>query len=318
MGWSVVVFTSSHRQVAVYGRIMTLRVLILIAVLAGGIAHTAEDSKDPVPEHTNGLGMRFVPVPGTNVQFSVYETRVKDFRVFVRESGYAQMRETSDSDTRMWSMDNDGIKQRGHSWEDPGFPQTEEHPVVGVSWRDAKDFCDWLTLRERMAGRLPADWEYRLPTDHEWSVAVGLDEDPKRTPEENDERIKGKFPWGAWPEGQPLPWGAGNYAGSEAKNGHWPPNFTVMEGYGDGFPRTAPVGSFTPNRFGIYDLGGNVWEWCEDRYDPRFKNRVLRGAAWPDGGRGGLLSSIRVIAQPGLRFDDRGFRCVAGPAAPRR
>ena len=104
---------------------------------------------------------------------------MKDFRTFVEETGYVHMRETEDEDSRMWSMDRDGEKQRGHSWEDPGFDQTDDHPVVGVSWYDAKAFCEWLTLRERAAGRLPPDREYRLPTDHEWSVAVGLDEAPR-------------------------------------------------------------------------------------------------------------------------------------------
>jgi hypothetical protein len=68
--------------------------------------------------------------------------------------------------------------------EDPGFEQTQtdDDPVVGVSWYDAKAFCEWLTLRERAAGRLPPDREYRLPTDNEWSVAVGLNEDPAKSP----------------------------------------------------------------------------------------------------------------------------------------
>ena len=57
--------------------------------------------------YTNGLGMRFVPLPGTQVLFSKYETRVKDFRAFVEETGYVHMRETEDEDSRMWSMDRD-------------------------------------------------------------------------------------------------------------------------------------------------------------------------------------------------------------------
>jgi len=99
--------------------------------------------------HTNGLGMRFVPVPGTTVQFSVYETRVKDFRVFVRETGYVHMRETADPLSRMWSLDRDGNKQRGHSWENPGFAQTDDHPVVGVNWYDAKAFSGCWHWRRR-------------------------------------------------------------------------------------------------------------------------------------------------------------------------
>jgi formylglycine-generating enzyme required for sulfatase activity len=292
---------------------------LLIAVLVGVLGRSAVNPAgfDPAGSFTNGLGMRFVPVPGTKVEFSVYQTRVKDFRTFVRETGYVHMRETSDPDSRMWSLDRDGQKQRGHSWEDPGFAQTEDDPVVGVSWNDAKAFCEWLTLRERAAGRLPADREYRLPTDHEWSVAVGLEaEDPAKTPEEKDGKIKDKYPWGEWPEGKPPPAGAGNLAGEEANDGHWPGKYHTIAGYNDGYSRTAPVGSFKPNRHGLFDLGSNVSEWCEDEYRPGSGTRVLRGASWDINARVTLLSSYRFNAQPGYRNVYNGFRCVVGSFSP--
>lgn len=197
-------------------------ILLLLSVLAAAVACAGENPPPPGASAllTNGLGMRFVPIKGSNALLSIYQTRVKDYRVFIRESGYVHMRETTGSHSRMWSLDHDGNKQRGHSWENPGFAQTEDHPVVGVSWYDAKAFCEWLTARERAAGRLPANREYRLPTDAEWSVAVGLDEeDPKKTPEEKDSQIKDKYPWGT---DYPPPAQAGNYAGTEANDGHWP------------------------------------------------------------------------------------------------
>ena len=297
---------------------MRSHLLLMGALLASLPPRSAGQARafDPAQPHINELGMRFVPVAGTKVQFSIYETRVKDFRVFIRESGYVHMRETADSESRMWSLDKDGNKQRGHSWEKPGFPQTEEHPVVGVSWHDAKAFCEWLTVRERAASRLPAGWEYRLPTDHEWSVAVGLKEDEKETPEEKDAGIKDRYPWGGWPEGNPPPAGAGNYAGTEANDGHRPMNFGTIESYRDGHARTAPVGSFKPNELGIYDLGGNVWEWCEDAYRPDAGTRVLRGASWTDDDRDDLLSSDRHYVHPANRNGNYGFRCVVGSSSP--
>jgi parvulin-like peptidyl-prolyl isomerase/formylglycine-generating enzyme required for sulfatase activity len=278
------------------------------------LPRSGQDSFDP-SSHTNGLSMRFVPVPGTQVLFSVYEIRVKDFRRFVEETGYVHMRETEDDDSRMWSLDRDGIKQRGRLWDEPGFPQTDDHPVVGVTWYDANAFCEWLTLREQSVGRLPSDWEYRLPSDHEWSVAAGLTEDPSRTAQEEDGRIKDAYPWGEWPQGGPPPPGSGNYAGAEADDFHWPGQFGVIEGYNDGYARTAPVGSFRPNRFGLCDMGGNVLEWCEDEYFSGAGSRVLRGASWLADGRDSLLSSNRVSAYPGLRYDFVGFRCVIGPSS---
>lgn len=274
---------------------------------------------EPPKPFTNGLSMTFVPVTGTATLFSIYETRVKDFRAFVRETGYVHMRENKDED-RMWSFDSDVSKQRGYSWEDPGFAQTDDHPVVGVSWNDAKAFCKWMTVRERAAGRLPSNWEYRLPSDHEWSLAAGLDgEDPETTAQQFDWTEKVKIHWGRWPEArqQPAPpKDAGKDAGNEAANAGWLKAFTTVPGYRDGFARTVAVGSFPPNQFGIFELGGNAWEWCEDTYASPAPARVLRGAAWLYYLRPRLLSSHRFHVHPSHRNTNIGFRCVVAAPAP--
>ena len=72
---------------------------------------------------------------------------------------------------------------------------------------------------------------------------------------------------------------------------------------------TAAVGSFRPNGLGIYDLGGNVWEWCQDKYEPRSALRVLRGGSWDCSGRGDLLSSNRCGRRVNL-LESVGFRVV--------
>ena len=89
----------------------------------------------------------------------------------------------------------DGWKRRGATWKEPGFKQGPTNPVVGVSWDDVKAFCEWLTKRERGSGALPKSMNYRLPTDIEWSVAVGLDSEPGNTPEEKSSKIN-LYPWG--------------------------------------------------------------------------------------------------------------------------
>jgi TIR domain/Sulfatase-modifying factor enzyme 1 len=96
----------------------------------------------------NSLGMKFVPVAGTQVFFSVWDTRVQDFEAFVGETDY-------DATGGMYSLGKDGWKRRGATWREPGFSQEPTHPVVGVSWNDAKKFCEWLTGREQGSGMLP-------------------------------------------------------------------------------------------------------------------------------------------------------------------
>ncbi len=109
-----------------------------------------------------------------------------------------------------------------------------------MSWDDAKAFCQWLTKKEWNEGKLRASQGYRLPTDVEWSLVVGLPKESGATPPDKDSRIKGVYPWGnQWPP----PKGAGNYN----------PELAV-----DSFEKTAPVGSFAANRYGLHDLGGNV------------------------------------------------------------
>ena len=246
--------------------------------------------------------MEFVPVPGTEVLFSVWETRLRDFEAFVEATGY-------DATEGAWTLGSDGWKQRGGSWKDPGFYQVGVHPVVCISWEDAKAFCKWLTDKERKAGFIGPRRQYRLPTDYEWSCAVGIGdrENSGQTPDEMNWKIRNVYPWG---NDLPPPVGAGNYAGTEAKTKDWPPGLLIITGYDDGYARTSPVGSFASNDFGINDLGGNVWEWCVDKYSTSNDRRVLRGASWVNGHTNSLLSSARAYDAPCKRRADYGFRCV--------
>jgi hypothetical protein len=188
-----------------------------------------------------------------------------------------------------------------------------------VSWDDAQAFCAWLTEHERKAGRLGGQttWVYRLPSDHEWSCAVeiGAREDAAKMPNEKGGKISDIFPWGTeWPP----PKGAGNYAGEEVQPTVAAGKYSttvkgVIEGYNDGFVNTSPVGSFPANRFGLYDVGGNVWQWCEDWYDKEQNERVQRGPSWAHYDRRNLLSSHRHHRVPANRSNTDGFRCVLAP-----
>ena len=243
----------------------------------------------------NSLDMRYVPVG--DVHFATTETRVKDFAAFVQATGY-------DAEGGMYSLQKNGFKQHGHSWKNPGFPQSPEHPVVGISWDDAKYFCEWLTRKERSEGALTAVQVYRLPTDREWSDAAGFVNEVGATPEERSERVKA-FAWGA---GR-LRSNAVNFAGSEAKPGA-PAGWMTIPGYQDAAPRTSIAPSYGPNARGIYDLGGNVWEWCQDRFNKSKNWRVLRGGSWTTSRPQEFSLSFRRGYDPSFRHDDIGFRCV--------
>ncbi|MFK5922476.1 MAG: SUMF1/EgtB/PvdO family nonheme iron enzyme [Verrucomicrobiota bacterium] len=217
-------------------------------------------------EFTNHLGMKFVQIDSVSPLFSIWETRVADFRAFLAVSG----RRTKQV----------YFKQRG------------DHPVVNVSWEDAIAFCSWLTRKELQSGVLPEGCRYRLPTSEEWSLAVGMPppEDPLK--QLSVDTSASGYPWGAeWPPQK----GAGNYH----------PDLAV-----DTFQATAPVGSFTANQFGLYDLGGNVWEWCQDQYGNSVDFRTLRGASWRMRSAGDLLSGFTIGNITSLRLETYGFRVV--------
>jgi hypothetical protein len=239
----------------------------------------------------NSLGMKFVPVPiidgptgGQRVLFSVWETRRQDYEAFASESGL--------------------------KWEKGKDPS---NPVATTQWDEAQAFCEWLTNRERKAGKLAANETYRLPSDHEWSCAVGIgeQEDAAKTPNEKDSKIPDLYPWGsAWPP----PAGAENYSGKEMEPALAAGKFNwvkgTISGYQDGFLETAPVGSFAANRFGLYDLGGNLFEWCEDWYDSTQTARTLRGGCWETDNASSALSAKRKHFAPTVVYASVGFRVV--------
>ncbi len=138
---------------------------------------------------TNSFGMTFVSIPGTKVLFCIWDVRVQDYQKYA-----------------------DGNAVVDDKWIAPGFKQSGTHPVVNVNWYDAKSFYKWLTLTEHTSGILPANKEYRLPTDEEWSIAVGIGErEDSGAPRDKNGKLMSVWPWGkAWPP----PKGTGNYAQS--------------------------------------------------------------------------------------------------------
>lgn len=237
---------------------------------------------------TNSLGMKFVPLG--KIRMSIWETRVQDYETFCSSTG--------------------------HRCDPPDFSQGPTHPIVKVNWFDAAAFCKWLTDKEHEENVLEERQSYRLPTDLEWSAGAGLPNEGGTTPEARDGKIRNEFPWGKqWPP----PAGIGNYADKSAKRARG----AVLENYNDGFAQTAPAGSFKANGLGIFDLGGNVWEWCAEGYkgDVAGAGRdwgVLRGGSWATSNRTEMQSSYRNVVDRNERDVIYGFRCVlvAQPEQP--
>ncbi len=234
----------------------------------------------------NGLGQIFRPVDG--LQFCIWETRVRDYDEFLKAKGRTH---TTDID------------------------QTPEHPVVGVTRADAIAFCQWLTEKEIAEGRLEKTWAYRLPTDTEWSAAVGIRNERGSTPRQRNSVIKGVYPWGyKWP---PPP-KAGNFADRSAQGKFLldRPGDRLLPGR-DGFDFTAPVGLFDPGDTGLHDLAGNVWEWVADDFGEEADRTtnystfgVVRGGSWADYSKERLFSSFRNAVPVAQVESNTGFRIV--------
>lgn len=178
-------------------------------------------------------------------RIGAHEITVGQFRKFVEATGYKTSAETSGrGGSHFFPGEKHERQDVSLTWKNPGFEQADDHPVVQVSLRDAEAFCTWLSAREKA--------KYRLPTEAEWEYAsrggtdtllpggdfVGLLE---RTANVADRSYLGINPAADW-----------------------------TKSWEDGFGNTAPVGSLIPNGFGLYDMIGNVWEWCSDYYDPAY------------------------------------------------
>jgi len=234
--------------------------------------------------------------------FGRTEVTVGQFRRFVDESGYKTEPERDGKGG--WGYNPDTGKCEGrdvrYSWRNPGFAQTDAHPVVNVTWNDCNAFCEWLGRKENRTYRLPteAEWEYACRAGTTSRYATG--QDPAeliRQANVIDPKTQGEF-------------------------GHVQ---EISMRPDDKF--TLPVAGFAPNAWGLCDMHGNVWEWCSDWYgrdyyaksptdDPPGADsgirRVRRGGAWnsfPLYAR----ASFRNWNKPDTRCVNLGFRVVLMP-----
>lgn len=224
-------------------------------------------------------------------QFAIgkYEVTRREYATFVEATGRA-----GGDGCYIWTG-SEWKKEAGKSWRDSGFGQTNQDPVVCVSWDDAKAYVEWLS---KETGK-----PYRLPTEAEWEYVARA------------KTITARH------------WGEDASTGCSYENGA---DLTAKEKYldwtvaqcRDGYVTTAPVGSFKSNNFGLHDMLGNAMEWVEDCWNDSYKGAPTEGSAWTWGDcshrvlRGGswyniparVRSARRYSIKPWTRNSSLGFR----------
>lgn len=223
-----------------------------------------QEFRDETPQHLVEITHPFF--------MGATEVTVGEFRAFVEETNYVpdSMRDHEGG----WGYDKKSDRCIGRDpafhWNNTGYPQTDSHPVVNVSWQDCIAYCKWLSAKEKRLVRLPteAEWEYANRAGSTSTYSMG---DSAESVLENARTL------------EPNP-----------KINRLAIQNLKIKNLGDP-PFPVPVGSYQPNAFGLYDMHGNVWEWTSDWYSesyyassprrdptgpPQGEVKVRRGGAW--------------------------------------
>lgn len=241
------------------------------------------------------------------------EVTLGQFRQFVQQSGYVAESIADGTGGYGYNAQYDAANsQRGdafegrdmrYSWQNPGFAQTDAHPVLNVTWGDAQALAQWLGKIEGRSYRLPteAEWEYAARAGSSSRYHCG--DDPRCL-----QQVANTFDQAALP--------------------YWPQYAANALPADDGYAFTAPVARFAPNAFGLYDMHGNAWEWTQDLYAEDYYSKspvddpqgpveggvyVRRGGSWHSWSLY-ARSSYRNWNSPQTRYTLVGMRLVLDAA----
>jgi formylglycine-generating enzyme required for sulfatase activity len=215
----------------------------------------------------------------------VYPVTVGQFKAFVKATAYQTDAERGGGAHRRLP-DGKWTNDPNASWLNPGFDQTDDDPVVCVSWNDAQEFCKWLSAKDCR--------KYVLPSEAQWEYSCRAGSSAKYFSGTSDAQA-GDYFW---------------HSGNSGRKAH-------------------PVGQKKPNAWGLYDMGGNVRNWCQDIYNKDYYKvspkedpagpsdggtRVLRDGRWSNS-LSDCRSACRGSSVPSGRYDSYGFRVVLVPAS---
>src|SRR5450755_1684805 len=253
---------------------MSSRRILLMSCLAAALTASTVGAEPPKPRE-GPLGMKFVSLPkGTfymgwdGTKGSAKKTEIKeDFEIAIYTVTQGQWQEIMGNNPS-WSSRDGGGKDKVKDIKDEDLKQ---FPVELVSWNDAQEFIKKLNEKDKGKG-----WTYRLPSEAEWEYAcrggATSEEEcsyhfyfakPTNDLSSKEANFQGDFPFGKADKGPYL-------------------------------DRTTKVGSYAPNKLGLYDMHGNVWQWCEDLWEKGGSARVYRGGGW-----GGIGISCRAADRNG-------------------
>ncbi len=234
------------------------------------------------------------PARITGFWMGKFEVTVGQFRQFTAKTGYVTTAEENGTGWGYNPISGNWGEQKGMNWRNPGFKQTDLCPVTIVSLTDALEFCQWIS---KLSG-----YRFTLPTEAQWEYACRA----------GTETV---YFWGNNPKQGKLYLNKAESRASSRKN------FDFKDGYW----YTAPVGEFKPNQWGLFDMHGNVWEWCRDGWHADYRNappdgscwenedsasHVIRGGGWSDQIEN-CRSAFRIESKMDARDHTLGFRIVS-------
>ena len=250
--------------------------------LMGSPAHEKDRQEDEGPQHRVRITQPFY--------MGVHEVTKGQFAAFVNARNYQTDAERDGKGGFGLNAEGKYEQKPEYTWKNGGFTQTDDHPVMNVTWNDAVAFGEWLSAKEGQTYRLPSEgqWEYACRAGTTTAFWFGSQNNGKEA------NVNGNYPYGTETRGP------------------------YVKG-------TSRVGSYKANAFGLHDTVGNVWEWCADVYDEQAyvsdggttiapdvdtgaaDRRVLRGGSWSNFATH-TRSADRNWNTPDIRYNDTGFR----------